>query len=95
MSRRVASIRFDVKVGGLLLALLASSCADMARYSQRAGQVACASFDQCTVYDDAGRHDVACFEPWGDEPEVFAGDSGWPLTTVSCPSRPSNTPSAG
>lgn len=95
MSRRIASTRFDVKVGCLLLALLASSCADVARYSQQAGQIACASFDQCTIYDDAGRHDVACFQPWGDGPQVFAGDSGWPLSTGSCPSRPSRTLSAG
>jgi hypothetical protein len=88
MSRRIASTRFDVKVGCLLLALLGSSCADLARYSQQAGQVACGSFNQCTIYDDAGRRDVACFEAWGEESQVFAGESGWPLSRTTCPSPP-------
>jgi hypothetical protein len=95
MSRRIASIRFDVKVGCLLLALLGSSCAEVARYSQQAGQVACGAFNQCTVYDDAGRHDVACFDAWGEESQVFADESGWPLSTTACPARPSPPPPAG
>jgi hypothetical protein len=94
MSRRVASTLLDPKVGFLLLLLLGSSCADVEHFSRRAGQAACASFDQCTVYDDAGEHEVACFDVGGDESRVFAGESGWPLSTASCPARASVAPSA-
>jgi hypothetical protein len=67
-----------------LLSLSAASCAAVQRYAQVTGRDACASFDQCTVYDGEGKHEVACFQPWGTESPVLADDSGWPLSTASC-----------
>ena len=78
-----------------LLIVSASSCAEVQRYAQRTGEDACASFDQCTVYDGTGMHEVACFQPWGAETPAFADDSGWPLSTASCRSERVLPPSAG
>jgi hypothetical protein len=76
---------FVLRVGTLVaVTLLVSSCAAVQRYSRSAAETACASFDRCVVYDDTGRHDVACFQPPGDASPAVAGDAGWPLTTASC-----------
>jgi len=95
MSRHFEANHFHVAVAGLLAMLLGSSGDALQRYSVQAGQNACASFDECTVYDDAGRHEVACFQPAGEAPQAFAGDFGWPLSTATCKVKPSTSPSAG
>jgi len=87
--------RLRMQLPWLLLALLGSSCAAAQQYSRVAGQRACASFDQCTVYDGAGKHGAACFQPAGEVPQVFAGDSGWPLPTATCRPRLLEVPFAG
>ena len=95
MSRHFAANHLHVAVAGLLAMLLGSSCGAIQRYSAQAGQNACTSFEKCTVYDDAGRHEAACFQPAAEAPQAFAGDSGWPLSTVTCQAQPSKAPSAG
>ena len=95
MTRHTCRSQLRRQLPWLLLALLGSSCAATQQYSRVAGQRACASFDRCTVYDGAGTHGAACFQPAGEVPQVFAGDSGWPLPTAVCQPGPSEAPSAG
>jgi hypothetical protein len=93
MSGHVGSKRFAGTMAALLLTLLAPSCAAVQQYSKNTGRNACASFDQCTVYDNQGKYEVACFEPAGEVHEVFAGDFAWPLSTGAC--QPTNTATPG
>jgi hypothetical protein len=95
MSRHFVTSRLNMKVAGLVLMLLGSSCAAAQQYSRREGESACASFDRCAVYDDSGKHDVACFQPAGEAPLAFAGDVAWPLTTAVCQPEQLTVPSAG
>jgi hypothetical protein len=85
MSRTLGLKYFGLQVGALAaVMLLAPSCTAVQRYSRSTAETACASFDRCTVYDDAGRHEVACFQPAGETSTASAGDAGWPITTASC-----------
>jgi hypothetical protein len=86
MSRHLGRIRLHSPAASLLLVLLCSSCAAVEQYSRRAGQSACSAFDRCAVYENVGEHVVACFQPAGEVPEAFAGDSGWPLSSAKCQS---------
>jgi hypothetical protein len=95
MLRQVGPNRRHVKVAWLLLMLLSSSCAAAQQFSRRTGQIACASFDRCMAYDDAGKHEATCFQPADEAPQVFAGNSRWPLSTAVCPFAGVAIPFAG